>query len=119
MMHLVDGVPPTAANVRGFLARRAARIYGWYLPCALFALALIAAYEPVSELARIDVPRALLLASVHMPSLILPGLVVADARAVLLCAHRARVGRCAAAPGARALDGGRVAGRGALALPVP
>ena len=72
MMHLVDGVPPTARNVRAFLARRAARIYGWYLPCALFALALIVAYEPASELARIDVPRSLALATIDMKTLILP-----------------------------------------------
>ena len=71
MMHVIAGRAPRAANVREFLGRRFLRIYGWYLPCMVFGLAIMAAYDPQAFL-RVDLLRSATLSSVDLPRLALP-----------------------------------------------
>ena len=71
MMHVIGQRPPLATNVRDFLGHRFLRIYGWYLPCMAFGLAIMASYDP-DGFARVDLLRSATLTSVEMGRLALP-----------------------------------------------
>ena len=71
MMHVISDRPPLAPNVREFLGRRFLRIYGWYLPCMVFGLAIMAQYDPAGFM-RVDLLRSATLSSVDILRLALP-----------------------------------------------
>ena len=71
MMHVIGSRRPTAANVHDFLGRRVLRIYGWYLPCMVFALALMAVWDPPG-FDRVNLLRSATLTSVDLQWLALP-----------------------------------------------
>ena len=71
MMHVIDGRPALPQNVRDFLSRRFLRIYGWYLPCMAFGLAIMASYDP-DAFTQVDLLRSATLSSVDLHRLALP-----------------------------------------------
>ena len=71
MMHVIEGRPPLPHHVRDFLGRRFLRIYGWYLPCMAFGLAIMASYDPAG-FANVDLLRSATLTSVDLHRLALP-----------------------------------------------
>jgi peptidoglycan/LPS O-acetylase OafA/YrhL len=71
MMHVIDGRPPLPQNVRDFVSRRFLRIYGWYLPCMAFGLAIMASYDP-DTFTHVELLRSATLTSVDLHKLALP-----------------------------------------------
>jgi exopolysaccharide production protein ExoZ len=71
MMHVIGDRPPLASQVREFLGHRFLRIYGWYLPCMAFGLAIMASYDP-DAFQNVDLLRSATLTSVDMHRLALP-----------------------------------------------
>ncbi|MFC5496748.1 acyltransferase family protein [Caenimonas terrae] len=71
MMHVIHGRQADPENVRDFLGRRFLRIYGWYLPCMAFGLAIMASYDP-GAFADVDLLGSATLTSVVMHRLALP-----------------------------------------------
>lgn len=71
MMHVIGSRPPLASAVRDFLGHRFLRIYGWYLPCMAFGLAIMASYDP-GAYQTVDWLRSATLTSVDLHRLALP-----------------------------------------------